>query len=125
MLRLLTAVANLDEPPSGEFGGRPFTGWFAEELDTVRRARLNITEQVWISDQNLSAAVDIAERVMGAADYARGAPQRAREAACPHTDEWFDRTICPEPCGSMHYYCTECGKRMDGCAHDRQEAEPR
>lgn len=20
----------------------------------------------------------------------------------------FDRSICPEPCGLMHYYCAEC-----------------
>lgn len=22
---------------------------------------------------------------------------------------YFDRTICPEPCGSMHYRCIQCG----------------
>ena len=31
----------------------------------------------------------------------------------------FDRTVCPEPCGMMHSYCTFCGKRQDSCAHDR------
>jgi hypothetical protein len=24
------------------------------------------------------------------------------------TSDWFDRSICPEPCGSMHYVCNEC-----------------
>lgn len=30
----------------------------------------------------------------------------------------FDRTICPEPCGSMHSYCTRCGARAGACALD-------
>lgn len=30
----------------------------------------------------------------------------------------FDRTVCPEPCGRMHSYCTTCGERHDDCAHD-------
>jgi hypothetical protein len=29
---------------------------------------------------------------------------------------WFDRTICAEPCGDMHYYCESCGGRLDHCA---------
>lgn len=31
---------------------------------------------------------------------------------------YFDRSLCPEPCGSMHSYCDTCGKRQDPCAHD-------
>lgn len=31
----------------------------------------------------------------------------------------FDRTICPEPCGRMHSFCTTCGERQDSCDHDR------
>ena len=30
----------------------------------------------------------------------------------------FDRTICPEPCDSMHFYCSGCGARQDVCTHD-------
>ena len=30
----------------------------------------------------------------------------------------FDRTICPEPCGTMHSFCSTCGKRQDACAHE-------
>jgi len=30
----------------------------------------------------------------------------------------FDRTIRPEPCGSMHFFCGTCGTRQDECAHD-------
>lgn len=31
------------------------------------------------------------------------------------TDHWFDRTICPEPCGTMHDVCNECGFPKGGC----------
>lgn len=31
---------------------------------------------------------------------------------------YFDRTVCPEPCGTMHSYCSACGIRQDGCVHD-------
>lgn len=30
----------------------------------------------------------------------------------------FDRSLCPEPCGYMHSYCTTCGDRQDPCAHE-------
>lgn len=30
----------------------------------------------------------------------------------------FDRTICPAPCNSMHFYCSGCGARQDVCTHD-------
>jgi len=33
---------------------------------------------------------------------------------------WFDRTICPPPCGAMHSYCDTCGKRQDPCPHGEQ-----
>lgn len=28
---------------------------------------------------------------------------------------WFDRSICPEPCGFMHTRCDNCGKALDPC----------
>lgn len=28
---------------------------------------------------------------------------------CGGTDTWFDRSVCAEPCGSMHDRCTGCG----------------
>lgn len=31
------------------------------------------------------------------------------------TDHWFDRSICPEPCGFMHDICVECGRVKGGC----------
>ena len=37
---------------------------------------------------------------------------------CPGAGTWFDRSICPEPCDTMHDRCTECGKAVDGCDHD-------
>lgn len=32
------------------------------------------------------------------------------------TDHWFDRSICPEPCGMMHDICVECGYPKGGCS---------
>jgi len=31
------------------------------------------------------------------------------ETPCTHPDTWFDRSMCAEPCGSMHDRCTQCG----------------
>lgn len=28
----------------------------------------------------------------------------------PKPSAWFDRTVCPEPCGAMHYICETCGR---------------
>jgi len=36
---------------------------------------------------------------------------------CIHEDTWFDRTICPEPCGTMHTYCSDCGVHLGYCPH--------
>jgi len=38
--------------------------------------------------------------------------QQPEGTACPQcgdTDTWFDRSVCPEPCGAMHTRCTGCG----------------
>jgi hypothetical protein len=35
---------------------------------------------------------------------------------CTHPDTWFDRSLCPEPCGAMHDRCTTCGEVVGGCA---------
>lgn len=40
-------------------------------------------------------------------------------SACEHVETWFDRTICPEPCGGMHTRCTACGEALDHCAIER------
>jgi hypothetical protein len=37
---------------------------------------------------------------------------------CQHSDTWFDRTVCPEPCGAMHDRCTTCGETVNPCALD-------
>lgn len=43
---------------------------------------------------------------------------------CPEdTDHWFDRSICPDPCGSMHDICNECGHPKGGCALDPVRAQ--
>ena len=31
------------------------------------------------------------------------------------TDHWFDRSICPEPCGMMHDICVECCRIKGRC----------
>ncbi|SOE25645.1 hypothetical protein [Streptomyces sp. OK228] len=40
-------------------------------------------------------------------------------APCSHSgigvSTWFDRSVCPEPCGSMHDRCTRCGRAVGGC----------
>jgi len=30
-------------------------------------------------------------------------------------DTWFDREMCPPPCGMMHTRCQWCGRAVDGC----------
>lgn len=35
---------------------------------------------------------------------------------CEVSDHWFDRSICPEPCGSMHDVCIDCGRVKGYCA---------
>jgi len=51
----------------------------------------------------------------------------AGTAHCTHEDSWFDRSICPEPCGRMHYYCANpnCGELLDPCAlFDETQPQP-
>jgi hypothetical protein len=40
---------------------------------------------------------------------------------CPHCGgdaglNWFDRSICPDPCGYMHQRCQGCGHAQEDCA---------
>lgn len=39
----------------------------------------------------------------------------------PGDRNWFDRTVCAEPCGDMHTRCEACGAALGGCL---LEAEP-
>lgn len=42
---------------------------------------------------------------------------------CPHERDWFDRSFCPEPCGSMHTRCAACGIALgSGCVFDRRSS---
>jgi hypothetical protein len=34
---------------------------------------------------------------------------------CRHDSLSFDRSVCPDPCNSMHYYCDDCGEVLDVC----------
>jgi hypothetical protein len=39
-----------------------------------------------------------------------------RCTACGQVAEWsFDRSVCPEPCGTMHYFSVCCGEVERGC----------
>jgi hypothetical protein len=40
----------------------------------------------------------------------------------PADDHVFDRSICPEPCGMMHYYCAQCGalSPFETCPHEEE-----
>lgn len=36
---------------------------------------------------------------------------------------WFDRELCPEPCGAMHYRCVDCGNTLlEDCLHEARDA---
>ena len=54
-------------------------------------------------------------------DQAVGSPKVAAKPTAKiddgHTCDagHFDRTICPEPCGTMHSYCSTCGSLQDEC----------
>jgi hypothetical protein len=43
---------------------------------------------------------------------------------CQHPDSWFDRAICPEPCGSAHNRCSRCGSAVNGCIFEEGMSEP-
>lgn len=47
--------------------------------------------------------------------------------ACPSCggdghDNWFDRSICPDPCDSMHTRCENCGAALDYCPFEKDAA---
>lgn len=57
-----------------------------------------------------------------AAEYVNLAAQVLRtrkpstSCACPgEEDSWFDRSYCPEPCGSSHYVCVRCCRITGHC----------
>lgn len=42
------------------------------------------------------------------------------DGMCPNCqtsagENWFDRGVCPEPCGYMHTRCVACGHPYEGC----------
>jgi len=44
-------------------------------------------------------------------------------ADCTHENTWFDRNICPEPCGQMHYICEDCGQIAGTCVLESKRVE--
>lgn len=64
-----------------------------------------------------------AARLIGLEDALRDVRQVFQPPVCPKCHgpadaTWFDRTLCPEPCGSMHTRCYGCGVAVDGCVVD-------
>lgn len=43
---------------------------------------------------------------------------------CSHRNTWFSRTLCAEPCDTMHTYCSDCNVCLDHCAHDVESPNP-
>lgn len=56
-----------------------------------------------------------AERLRQAAERLREVPDSIGCRCAEPGDVWFDRSICPEPCGSMHDICNDCGYPLGGC----------
>jgi hypothetical protein len=40
-------------------------------------------------------------------------------------DTWFDRELCPDPCGAMHTRCNWCGRAVDGCVLEQESKTSR
>jgi hypothetical protein len=56
-------------------------------------------------------------------------PEQPEYEGCPKCggdggDNWFDRSICPEPCGMMHTRCSNCGHALDNCPFDSAAEQP-
>lgn len=45
-------------------------------------------------------------------------PDPCRACGGPGDRNWFDRSICQDPCGDMHTRCEACGAALDGCPHE-------
>jgi transposase-like protein len=58
--------------------------------------------------------------VLSKLDALRAAPI---DQPCPHTHDYYDRSFCPEPCGSQHYRCRDCGEVLEDCPLEDEEEE--
>ena len=65
------------------------------------------------------AAQVSADKSVGAPDGAAG---RCWSCGGDAGDNWFDRSLCPEPCGAMHTRCRECGVALDACPWENRSA---
>ena len=54
-------------------------------------------------------------------DLREGDPIRAIERCPSCGGDAGDRSLCAEPCGSMHTRCRECGHALDGCRWEQEE----
>ena len=96
---------------------------YGEENDTRKAENLEdledrpediLTRLVWMEAMAISA--DIA---LGDSKVELDGMLAETELLCEHHDVYFDRNICPPPCGAMHTYCADCGANLDECALDR------
>lgn len=93
----------------------------AEALARVRRVLDD--ELANLADDGARLSHSVVRRVEAAlAARPVTAQQSAVEAHICDTGH-FDRTVCPEPCGAMHSYCSTCGARADHCAHEASAQE--
>lgn len=63
----------------------------------------------------------------GAVESRTSEPEAPEEPPCPSCGQqdgtWFDRSICPEPCGSGHSRCANCGAVTgDACINEAPQA---
>lgn len=68
----------------------------------------------------MSADLDLIRRAANQMRAENGPVDQRSRCSCEDdgetfTDHWFDRSICPEPCGMMHDICCECGYPKGGC----------
>lgn len=52
-------------------------------------------------------------RVMDALSVISEIVSRLSNEGCSHDETYFERIMCPEPCGSMHTYCSACGVALE------------
>lgn len=55
-------------------------------------------------------------------------PEAPEDPPCPSCGQqdgtWFDRSVCPEPCGSAHNRCSNCGAVTgDACLNEVKASE--
>lgn len=80
----------------------------------LRRIADTLDQAPWYESADAFAAIrDALTEARSLLSLSATAGQAGNEQACEHRDHSFDRSICA--CGSMHYYCVDCGAQVDEC----------